>query len=55
MTDVSMPAPEGEATHGATGGAILNTALDQFYHVRSVFPETWLWCDSTIGFVQIRT
>ena len=53
MIDGPMPVPGGAVINGATGGATPNTALKQVDRVRSVFPETWLWSNSTVGFVEI--
>ena len=37
----------------ATGGSVPNLSpLKDVERVRSVFPETWLWSNATLGFVN---
>ena len=41
------------ATGVSASGGSANQALKQVDRIRSVFPETWLWLDSTTGYVHL--
>ena len=49
-----MPPMAGTGTATGTGGSQPNPSpLKSVDRVRSIFPETWLWSNATIGFVNI--
>ena len=49
-----MPPMAGSGTATGIGGSQPNPSpLKSVDRVRSVFPETWLWSNATIGFVNI--
>ena len=49
-----MPPMAGTGTATGTGGSQPNPSpLKSVDRVRSVFPETWLWSNASIGFVNI--
>ena len=52
MVDGVMPAPGGGAINQLKGGSSPSSGLKQVDRVRSVFPETWLWSNSTVGLVM---
>lgn len=42
---------------GAGAGGVFtcsSTNLEQIEHVRSIFPETWLWHNSTTGYKLLK-
>lgn len=50
VDELVAPAPGGAIPKGQAGG-VSNGGLKKVDRVRSVFPETWLWCNSSVGFV----
>ena len=49
-----MPPMAGTVTATGTGGSQPNPSpLKSVGRVRSIFPETWLWSNTTVGFVAI--
>ena len=50
VDELVAPAPGGAIPKGQAGG-VSNAGLKTVDRVRSVFPETWLWSNLSVGFV----